>query len=311
MRVSQRSYRLRGGEPAAAGMSRIARGRAERAAERLRKASGDDLADAIHGARKDLKKLRAALRLVRDELGQKLFERENQRYREAARLLATSRDAEVKLQTLRALRERSGARLPAEAADAWEAALLADRDRLASAEAEELGERIKEAREMIERGAREIGDWPLREEGWKLVGAGLTEAYREGREELEVVRAGGSDLEIHELRKRVKDLWYQQRLLVEAWPGPIGAAVAELDSMAEMLGEHHDLSLLATDLGERGEAVAGGPEIASLIASRQGHLLEGSLGIGDRLYAEKPKAFRRRHRAYWRAWRPDRPPSDE
>lgn len=305
MPVSQRSYRLRGGEPAAAGMRRIARGRAERAAGRLRKAGEDDLAAAIHGARKDLKKLRAVLRLVREELGEKHFERENQRYREAARLLATSRDAEVKLQTLRALRERCGAQLTTAATEAWEAALLADRDRLASAEAGELGERIEAALRMIETGAQETGDWPLCEEGWKLVAAGLTEAYREGREELEVVKAGGSDLEIHELRKRVKDLWYQQRLLVEAWPGPIGAAVAELDSMAEMLGEHHDLSMLAADLSERGNAIAEGAEIASLIATRQHHLLEHSVGIGDRLYADKPKAFRRRHRAYWRAWRPE------
>ena len=47
-------------------MRRIAPGRADEALEQLRGADGGDLAAAIHGARKDLKKLRAVVRLVRD-----------------------------------------------------------------------------------------------------------------------------------------------------------------------------------------------------------------------------------------------------
>src|SRR5882757_9495852 len=108
-----REYRLKRQESAAEGLRRVARGRTAKAAERLREAGGGDLADSIHGARKDLKKLRAALRLVRGELGMKTFRAENGSYREAGRLLSASRDAEVKLETLKALEERFGGQLPA------------------------------------------------------------------------------------------------------------------------------------------------------------------------------------------------------
>jgi CHAD domain-containing protein len=303
--VSERSYRLHGSEPAAAGTRRIARGRAQHAAERLRTAGPDDLADAVHGARKDLKKLRAVLRLLRAELGEKAFKRENRRYRDAGRLLSASRDAEVKLQTLRELRHHLGAKLPAHQASAWEGMLAADRDRIASSAGGEVAARVQEALDAIEEGDREIDSWPLHEDGWRLLSAGLEDGYRAGRDQLRVVRDGGPEEEVHQLRKRVKDLWYQLRLLVEAWPGPLAATIAEVDAMAEALGQHRDLALLAADLGERGDDLGERAEIEALLAERQAELLERALAIGARVYAEKPKAFRRRMRAYWRAWRPE------
>ena len=72
-----RGYRLQHEESAAEGApGRLRAGReggrtAARAAGRGRSPS------AIHGARKDLKKLRAVLRLVRDELGEKTYRAEN------------------------------------------------------------------------------------------------------------------------------------------------------------------------------------------------------------------------------------------
>ena len=301
--MSERSYRLRGDEPAAAGLRRVARGRAERAAERLREAGEDELAAAIHGARKDLKKLRALLRLVREELGEKTFKRENRRYRDAAQLLAASRDAEVKLQTLRALRERAGGELAPAPVASWERMLEADRDEVASATAAATGARVAAALAAIEAGAAAIEEWPLADDSWELVEAGLTRAYREGREELGKLGGEGSDAAVHELRKRVKDLWYQLRLLVDAWPGPLGETVDQLDSLAEALGDHHDLSLLAGDLERRGPIFADPEAVAGLIVARQRELLDEARAIGIRVYAEKPNAFRRRIRAYWRAWR--------
>jgi len=301
--VSDKSYRLRGQEPAAAGMRRIARGRAERAVERLREAGEDDLAEAVHGARKDLKKLRAVLRLVREELGADVFKRENRRYRDAGRMLSESRDAEVKLQTLRALRRRYGTRLPSALALTWEQLLEADRERAAAATAGGTATRVRRALEAIESGEREIAAWPLDGDSWDLVEEGLTRTYRDGRRDFARVLEVGSDAEVHELRKRVKDLWYQLRLLADAWPGPLEETVEELDALAELLGDHHDLSLLASDLAERGAILGDRGDVEALIASRQRELLAQALAIGARVYAEKPNAFRRRMRAYWRAWR--------
>src|SRR5881394_266466 len=55
---------------------------------------------AVHDVRKRFKEIRGTLRLVRDELGEKAFRKENRNYRDAARPLSDIRDAKVMVDTL-------------------------------------------------------------------------------------------------------------------------------------------------------------------------------------------------------------------
>jgi CYTH domain-containing protein/CHAD domain-containing protein len=296
-----RTYRLHGDENAAAGMRRVIAGRLDKATERLRDAGeeGDALAEAIHGARKDLKKARAALRLIRDELGEKTFERENHALRDAARLLSASRDAEVKLATLRSLVEGAGDASPG-AITLWREALEADRDRIVGGESGG----VENAIAAIEEVAARVPEWRIHRGGWKLLAPGLDTAYREGREAFEALGADPAFDTVHDLRKRGKDLWYQVRLLRDAWEPVLDASADEVHDFTDLLGDHHDLAVLAEDLGQRPQVDPAQREtLRALIAARQAELLGEARGAGERIYAEKPKAFERRLHAYWRAWR--------
>lgn len=294
------AYRLKRKESPAGGVRRIALGRAQKARERLREAGGEGAAEAIHGARKDLKKVRAVLRLSRDGLGEKAYRSENRRFRDAGRLLSESRDAEVKLETLAKLRERFGEAFPPSLARAWGAALEADRARVRASAG---GARVEQAIEAIAAGEARIREWSLEPDSWRLLEPGLDRCYRRGREALKAVRAGREDESVHELRKRVKDLWYQQRLLAEAWPELLEPSAAEAHRLADLLGDHHDLAVLAEDLRSREGLDANRPAGEELIAKRQEELLDEALALGGRLYAEKPRCFRRRMRRYWDSWR--------
>src|SRR5437868_14859985 len=57
----------------------------------------------VHETRKHLKKTRAALRLVRKEIGRGLFKQQDRCLRDVGRLTSEIRDAEVRLQTVRQL----------------------------------------------------------------------------------------------------------------------------------------------------------------------------------------------------------------
>src|SRR6185437_14657828 len=160
----------------------------DKATERLREAGengaeGDALAEAIHGTRKDLKKARAALRLVREEVGEETFKRENRALRDAARLLSASRDAEVKLETLDALVEGGAGDAPPGPTALWHDALAADRDRIVAAE----GDQLDAAVEAIDAVAGRAAEWPLHHTGWKLLSPGLDTAYTEGRDAFEAL----------------------------------------------------------------------------------------------------------------------------
>lgn len=289
-----RSYELEGSEELGAGLKRVAAGRAEKALERLRR-NGEDPVEAIHGARKDVKKLRAVLRLARGTLPRRLYKEENQRYRDAARALSASRDAEVKLETLDALAERDGG-LPREAIAAWRQIL--DRDREAAVNTAAAGSAIG----LIEAGLEGIRSWPLEGDSWKLVSAEVKRAYRRGRRAMDAAAADPSEERFHEWRKLAKDLWYQLRLLGPAWSGPLGAVAEEAHRLTELLGDHHDLAVLRGDLRERRLGEEETRALERAIEARQEQLAAEALDLGHRLYAERPKAYGRRLRRYWEAW---------
>ncbi|HET9198809.1 MAG TPA: CHAD domain-containing protein [Solirubrobacterales bacterium] len=301
--AKSRAYRLKRGEAPAGGIRRIASGCAERAAEQLKRAAGEDFASSIHVARKELKKLRGVLNLVRSELGSDLYRAENERYRGAAALLAQDRDAEVRVETLAALRERPGEALPADLAAAWQDALARERDEIARQAASGAGRaRIEAARTAIGEGRAEIASWPLRSDSWGLFEADLLLTYRRGRRAMERARADPTTENLHEWRKWAKHLWYQLRILRAAWSPLLAETADQAHLLTELLGDHHDLALLAEDLGTR-DLPGDGAAAERAIERRQEELAESAFDLGARLFAEKPKAFVRRMAAYWTAWR--------
>src|SRR5689334_3859184 len=96
------SYQLRKDEKLGDGLRRICRKQIESA---IAVAKGEEkISDTpVHETRKHLKKARAALRLVRKEIGAGLFREQDHCLRDVGRLISDIRDAEVRLQTVREL----------------------------------------------------------------------------------------------------------------------------------------------------------------------------------------------------------------
>lgn len=101
---------------------------------------------------------------------------------------------------------------------------------------------------------------------------------------------------VHEWRKRAKDLWYHLRIVRNVWPGAIGPAADEAHRLSDLLGDHHDLAVLAADTSDV-------EVLTRCIERRQEELLARALDLGQRLYAERPKLFSGRIGTYWEAWR--------
>jgi CHAD domain-containing protein len=295
----RRRYRLISGEEPADGVRRIALGRLESSLEQLNEEAAKDPGPAIHEARKDLKKVRSLLRLVRDEIGDESYRRENGRYRHAGRLLSSARDAQVKLETLQGLNERFDDPAGAE----WERYAYALREEADPGAG--LGERIERATLEIERGRRAVDGWRLEANGWELFEPGLRRGYRRGRNRFAEAASQPTDEAVHEWRKRVKDLWYYLRLLRESKRKRIGKEADRAHELSDLLGDHHDLTVLREDARARPRLLGavGLERLFTLIQQRQRELLDGALAVGERVYAEKPKPFARRHGRYWEAWR--------
>src|SRR5438309_9690723 len=98
------SYQLKHGQNLGDNLRRICRKQIEAAIAitTCEKKANDS---PVHEMRKHLKKARAALRLVRKEIGRGLFREQNRCLRDVGRLTSDIRDAEVRLQTVRQLQE--------------------------------------------------------------------------------------------------------------------------------------------------------------------------------------------------------------
>ena len=294
---SKRAYRLGAGEPAGEGMRRIAIGRLRHALDQLEKGGADP--EAVHEARKDLKKLRAVLRLLRRRLGEEVYSRENAGARDTGRMLAGARDAQVRLETLASLIE-SGA-TQTERLTEFRARLEADLSAQAAdhVRGTEPATRIAEAKERA-------GAWPVGGDGWDVVGPGLKRSYRRGRARMADALAQPSMENLHEWRKRVKDLWYHLRIIAPAWPPVIDALAEEAHVLSERLGDDHDLAALGSSARLHHDAFEDPADLDALldaIARRRSELRSEAVAIGRRLYADEPGAFMARAKAWWRAWR--------
>jgi CHAD domain-containing protein len=298
--VSSRAYRFTPGEPVPDEVRRVARGRIDHALDELRGDSESTREEAVHEARKDMKKLRALLRLLRGGIGDDVYRAENAAFRDIARQLAGVRDADVMLATLADLEQRYG-ELPG-AARRLRPALVAHRFQTS---ARGLGSGSTAAIAALVQARARVEDWPLDTDGFDAFIEGLWRIYRQGRRDYQAAREEPTAESIHEWRKRAKDLWYHCLLLQESWKPVMGALADEAHELSDRLGDDHDLAVLLEWAHEHAGSLNGSDPVLRgfdvIVESRRRDLQAEAFEFGERLYADKPSAFVGRIESWWDA----------
>ena len=87
--------------------------------------------------------------------------------------------------------------------------------------------------------------------------------YKRGRQMLKAAIKDTNTKNLHTFRKRVKELWYQLRLLHPLAPGVFQELNDELKTIGEYLGQVHDLSFVAQRLSSIGPARKHGQRIST------------------------------------------------
>ena len=289
------AYRLKKREGIATGVRRIVQEELAKAVDELEGRRGDDAGTAVHEARKHLKKARAAIRFVRDDLGASVRRDENAALRDAQARLSGARDAEVLLETLARLQSSPNGRATSPLRDA----LHERRDAARRQGHDERAEAVAE----IEAVQRRVKSWPLDDESFTSAADSLRRIYRDGRRAQRAATATDDPEPWHEWRKRVKDLWYAARILRPAAPLELGAIVDEAADLAELLGDHNDLAVLRAAVDEHADATTDrqAEQLRAAIDEAAFDLRRRAVPLGLRLYAEPPKRFVARVATYWDA----------
>jgi CHAD domain-containing protein len=300
------SYQLEIAEPIDVGVRRIATELIDDAIARV-EAPDRDRHDAVHEVRKNCKKLRGLLRLIRPR-APKLYKAENKHFRDAAASLSGIRDAEAALESYDALLDAFDGEVDRQGLAPLRRALTLHKEHLAEnvtdldARLDAFGERMHEAR-------KRVSDWRIPSDnpnkgkrGFGLLEGGLAKTYKRGRKAMDAAYDDPGVETFHEWRKRAKYLRYHLRLLRPAWPRLLKRTRSEVKTLGDLLGDDHDFAVLeevlTTALGDDADP-ARMEILRALMRQRSIQLRDQAYWLGRRIYAEKPKAFRKRIGRYW------------
>jgi CHAD domain-containing protein len=299
-RQARRAYRLGRWETIPDGVRRMAHGQLETATDLL--SEGGDREAAIHETRKALKRVRTLLRLARGGLDADIYRSENDSLRHAARRLAVARDSQVMAETLGDVSERFSAEMPVDQIEGLRSRLVSEhREAQQRLDSDEilLGSAIQQLDSALAR----VPGWTFADQDFRALAPGLRRIYRRGRRALKEARREPSTENLHELRKRAKDLWHAAQILRRAAPSRMRKIRRSAHEVSDLLGEGHDLALLRTKaLRHRREISDPAAMIALLgvIDRRRTQLEQEALRRANRLYAKKPGAFVRAIERRWR-----------
>jgi CHAD domain-containing protein len=281
--------KLKRGEKLSEGIRRVARKQLGLAAGLLR-AETDPRGGSVHEARQWLKKARATLQLAKPALGDEFCRREDGKLRKIAHGLARRRDAEVLVLTLEAL--RSGRRDVAEDRT-WEKLQQIFLKRRDSFSGELRAERRK-CRAGLKAARGRVDDWPLKKLRWPHLCRALGRIHREGRKALQKAERTRATDDFHAWRRRVKELWYDLRILEAVLPAAMNRRARGMQELGEHLGNEHDLAMLEEALATCKLGVEEQRMVRGRVRSRRAALQQAALKQGRRLFAKSGGEFVKR-----------------
>lgn len=291
------AYRLKPGRQISRSVREIATEQIDRVLSKF--SSKDSRATAVHEARKSMKRLRALLHLIKPAMPKGAFAASEARIKTIARRLAGARDAQALLETVRKLETQDGAAEVAAVAEALRAHLQAE---CAEAERGLNGAGANQLRKLLKEAKDAFAELSLEQDDFAVVAATLRSDYRKARHAFNRAYSAGEDEAFHEWRKYVQRHWRQLLLVAPSWPKALRPHVELARNLSEILGEDHDLSVLAGRVKAEADQLGRPDELEayiSLCRSRQAELRRIAHELGTRLLAEKPGSLARRISAYW------------
>jgi CHAD domain-containing protein len=300
------SYKLKHGQTLGDNLRRICRQQIEAA---IAITTGEKKASdtPVHAVRKHLKKARAALRLVRKEIGHGLFREQDRYLRDVGRLTSEIRDAEVRLQTVRQLQgitQRRGRGAYAK----LEGMLTLELENFMAAFAEWQTQAVP----PLERAHANIDCWPLDQFNCKELRCAVQRTYKGARKALASAEAAPTVENFHQFRTRAKRLWYELRLLRPINPVVLKNLTDDLRALGSLLGRAHDLSFLGDRLrgtDQKSEWEREGHKLLAVIEVSQEDLQRGAAELAEHFFAERPRDFGTRVASWLKDWEHETAPS--
>ncbi|MGE4165634.1 MAG: CHAD domain-containing protein [Xanthobacteraceae bacterium] len=257
-------------------------------------------AQAVHEIRKALKRWRALMRLLDGGLGEPadLMRREA---RDLMRDLAGARDAQACLDALDDLR-KSEIKLSPTSMQTIHGRLTAIKNH---AEERSFSDVMRDRlSRYLDYALLSLERWPLAEVEFAAIAEALAVTYRRVRQLVPEDWSEADAEHLHDLRRRVVEHRHQMDLIEHLWPRLGQLWAEEAQRLRNRLGACQDLAVLEQMAGPHQPLAPWRSRLAPMIVARRGAHIRAAARLAGRLFAEKPKAFRKRVTTLWEHRRP-------
>ena len=298
------SYRLENNETLSFGLKRIVLELIDNSVFNFAKGNGSFSED-VHETRKNFKKIRTVYRLIRLNLGEDKYKYENSFFRDSGRILSDLRDSTVLIHTFDKLLESSEIEMSNFDFSIFKNFLI-EKHKNISASKHKKSQVINSLSTDLLLARSRVFDWPMSGDNFKIIRKDLKRIYEKGQSAMYAVFSEAIKENVHEWRKRVKDLWYSIRILNNLWPEIMSPLVNLLGKLSDILGDTNDLFLLKERIIANQNKFKDGQhtrELINFIDKRIIDLLRDARSIGRKVYSEDSKYFVGRMQNYFEIWR--------
>ncbi len=254
----------------------------------------------VHELRKNIKKIRGILRLLRHEIGRDKYHELNDMYREIAQKVAVLRDDTSQIELLESMQKQVDDGKINRAMS--KAIRQVERKRK-----DEFSEFYRRNRHYsvcydilaVKEVVREL-DFAGDPDYYIL--KSLKRIHKRARSAWEISGFLKTDEIYHYWRKQVKYLMYQMMILNIAWPDYFKAYISELNKLSGLLGKLHDLNLFNEHINEEKLIVLKPHQKKSLlkyIYRKRSTLKKRIEQVGETLFSESSEAFSMRIYDIW------------
>ena len=204
--------------------------------------SDNNFDESVHEVRKCIKRIRAVIRLIRDDIGKQKYRKENFFFRDINRNMSELRSINVNIETLVKLDSDESAGYKAliyhfiELKEKIIYKLCLEDDRL--------GKVVK----MLKKGKKRTGQILIKNKDFDILFLGFIRVFNQCLSSMILAKNEPSNINLHEWRKKVKYLYYQSQVLKPVLPEELVIYIPKLDKLADYLGEDHDLAELEDTL---------------------------------------------------------------
>lgn len=262
--------------------------------------SGKPKHEIIHYVRKRCKEIRGTLRFLRPK-HEFIYKKENTCYRDAAHEISLVRDLQSRVEATDRLFKHFKNQLDKESHQFIYDYLIEVRNEIYNNK-DKLDGLLISFSKKIKIAQGRVNFWPIKNKGFKTINKGLLKTYRCGKRAMIKAYKKPNTKNFHEWRKRVKYHWFHLQLISPIWPKYIKSYIAEIEQLAEQLGDEHDLANLKEILLDKKWEKNKMPQIKNLIHfidKKRNEIRDYAYPVGKRLFFERPGSVSKRFENYW------------